>query len=145
MKKLLLILLLGIVLTGCGTGNEKASQGGSGIVAGEVQSTIEPLSSQIYQYEVKNQTEEEIKLDFTSSQRFDYSIKTSKGKDVYLFSSVAMFLQATGEEKIQSGESLTYEIDLKDVGLSPGDYVLTVWMTPKDGKAYSISKEFKVE
>ncbi|WP_226086454.1 BsuPI-related putative proteinase inhibitor [Mesobacillus sp. S13] len=149
MKKILMVLLMGLLVTGCGTENQVSNndqdQGGAGIVAGEMAASLTEESPLIFQYEVKNQTEEEVVLEFTSSQRYDYSVKTKDGKEVFLFSSVASFLQALGEETVKQGESLTYDIDLHELNLEKGDYILTAWMTPKDGKKYEVSKEFTVE
>ncbi|MGV2941697.1 BsuPI-related putative proteinase inhibitor [Mesobacillus sp. LC4] len=149
MKKLLMVLLMGLLVTGCGTENQVSNndqdQGGAGIVAGEMAASLTEESPLIFQYEVKNQTEEEVVLEFTSSQRYDYSVKTKDGKEVFLFSSVANFLQALGEETVKQGESLTYDIDLHELNLEKGDYILTAWMTSKDGKKYEVSKEFTVE
>lgn len=152
MRKLWMVLLLGILVSGCGTENrvnnnkdDVKNEGGQGIVAGEMAASLTEESPLIFQYEVKNQTEEEITLEFTSSQRFDYSVKTKDGKEIFLFSSVASFLQALGEETVKQGESLTYEIDLHELSLEKGEYVLTAWMTPKEGKKYEVTKEFTVE
>lgn len=149
MKKLLMILLMGLLVTGCGTGkqvsNNDEDQGGAGIVAGEMAASLAEENPLIFQYEIKNQTEEEVTLEFTSSQRYDYSVKTKDGKEIFLFSSVANFLQALGEEKLKQGEALNYEIDLHELSLEKGDYVLSVWMTPKGGKKYEMTKEFSVE
>jgi ABC-type molybdate transport system substrate-binding protein len=149
MKKLMMILLLGLLVTGCGTENQVSNtnqdKGGAGIVAGEMAASLTEESPFIFQYEVKNQTEEEVTMEFTSSQRYDYSVKTKDGKEVFLFSSVASFLQALGEEKLKQGESLAYDIDLHELSLEQGEYILTVWITPKDGKKYEMSKEFTVQ
>lgn len=152
MKKIWMFLLLGILLTGCGTGNPTSSNGsdgevttgGKGIVAGEMAASLTEKSPLIFQYEVKNQTEEEVTLEFTSSQRFDYSVKTKEGKEIFLFSSVASFLQALGEETVKQGEALTYEIDLNELELEKGEYVLSAWMTPKEGQKYKVTTEFTV-
>lgn len=150
MKKVVLLFLLSIVTTGCGTtGQESKGDGQSGsqngIVAGEVVPSLNEKSPLVYEYIVKNQTEEVITLEFTSSQRFDYSVQTKDGKDVYLFSSVASFMQATGEEVLEQGGELVYEFDLNEIGLEPGEYIVKSWMTTKEGKNYGISKEFVVE
>jgi ABC-type molybdate transport system substrate-binding protein len=149
MRKLLMVLLLGLLVTGCGTGNQVSNNdqdhGGAGIVAGEMAATITEESPLIFQYEVKNQTEQEMTLEFTSSQRFDYSVETKDGKEIFLFSSVASFLQVLGEEKIKQAEALNYEIDLHELSLEKGDYVLSVWMTPKEGKKFKVKKPFTVE
>jgi len=153
MKKLWIILLLGILVTGCGTENRVSKdepvngsdKGGQGIVAGEMAASMAEKSPLIFQYEVKNQTEQEVNLKFTTSQRFDYSVKTKEGHEVFLFSSVASFLQALGEETIKQGEALTYKIDLKELALEKGEYTLTVWMVPQGGEKYAVTQEFTVE
>jgi len=154
MKKLWLVLLLGMFVAGCGTKGEPLSSNepdteveaeGSGIVAGEMEASITEQSPLVFQYEVKNQTEEEIKLEFSSSQRFDYSVQTKEGDELFLFSSVTSFLQVIGEETVKQWESLSYKIDLHDLELQKGDYVLTVWLTPMDGQKHKATKEFTVE
>jgi hypothetical protein len=154
MKKLLFVLLMGIFVAGCGTKGAPLSSNepdaeveaeGSGIVAGEMQASLTEQSPLVFRYDVKNQTEEEMKFEFTSSQRFDYSVETKDGKEIFLFSSVASFLQVIGEENVKQGESLNYEIDLHDLELEKGNYVLNAWLTPKEGKKYKATKEFTVE
>lgn len=150
MRKLWIILLMGLLVTGCGTGNQVSNnnneeKGGAGIVAGEMAASIKEDSPLVFQYEVKNQTEQEVTLEFTSSQRYDYLVETKDGKEIFLFSSVANFLQALGEEKVKQGETLSYEIDLHELSLDKGDYILSVWMTPKEGKKFRVTKEFSVE
>ncbi|MEW8969894.1 MAG: BsuPI-related putative proteinase inhibitor [Mesobacillus sp.] len=149
MRKIWMIVLMGLLVTGCGNGNQVSNndedQGGAGIVAGEMAASLAEENPLIFQYEVKNQTEKEVTLEFTSSQRYDYSVKTKDGKEVFLFSSVASFLQALGEEKVKQGEAMSYEIDLHELSLEKGDYVLSVWMTPKGGEKYEVTKEFSVE
>ena len=149
MRKIWMLVLMGLLVTGCGTGNQVSNndedQGGAGIVAGEMAASLTEEKPLIFQYEVKNQTEEEVTLEFSSSQRYDYSVKTKDGKEVFLFSSVASFLQALGEEKVKQGEALNYKIDLHELSLEKGDYVLSVWMTPKGGEKYEVTKEFSVE
>ncbi|OCA85764.1 hypothetical protein A8F94_12895 [Bacillus sp. FJAT-27225] len=153
MKRFMLIVLLGSLLTGCGTYNEKANEqpartvngGGKGIVANEVEAVLDEESPLIFQYEVKNQTEQTVNFDFTSSQRYDYSVKDKNGKELFLFSSVASFLQALGTETLAPGETLSYEINLSDLELEKGDYELTVWMTPKEGPKYKVSTNFSLK
>lgn len=153
MRKLWLVLLLGILIAGCGTKGEplveepdtEVEAEGSGIVAGELEASLTEQSPLVFQYEVKNQTEEEMKFEFTSSQRFDYSVETKDGKEIFLFSSVTSFLQVIGEENVKQGESLTYEINLHDLELEKGTYVLNAWLTPQEGKKFKATMEFTVE
>ncbi|MEH7443047.1 BsuPI-related putative proteinase inhibitor [Bacillus sp. JJ1122] len=154
MKNLsIILLLLGILVSGCGTENKVANDepvngtggGGHGIVAGEVAASLTQQSPLVFQYEVKNQTEQEVTLEFTSSQRYDYSVKNKDGEEIFLFSSTAAFLQALGEVTIKQGETLSYVIDLKKLSLEKGKYTLTVWMTPAGGPKYKAEQEFSVE
>ncbi|KKK33634.1 hypothetical protein WQ57_23770 [Mesobacillus campisalis] len=154
MKKAWMLFLLGILLVGCGTrgkvpanepAEETSGKGSGGIVAGEIEASLTEQDTFLFEYEVKNQTEKEVTLEFTSSQRFDYSVSTKDGKELFLFSSVASFLQVLGTETIKQGESLTYEIDLTDLNLEKGQYLLSAWMTPQDGPKYKTTTHFTVE
>lgn len=153
MKKTFVFLLLLSFLGGCGGEREVEQVSSSGkeeevnvdTVEEDVLAEINEVSPLSFQYKVKNESEKDLTLNFTSSQRFDYSIKTVSGEEVFLFSSVSSFLQVVGKEVLSPGGELVYDIDIKDVGLSKGTYILTVWMTPTTGKAYSTSINFSVE
>jgi ABC-type molybdate transport system substrate-binding protein len=151
LKKLLVILLSVLFMAACGAGNSEQTKGqgsdtnGSGIVAGEMVPSITEKSPLLFEYKVKNQTESDVTLEFTSSQRFDFSVENDKGEEIYLFSSVASFLQAMGEETVKPGEELVYEISLLDLGLEKGEYVLNAWMTPKEGAKYKVKTKFTVQ
>lgn len=153
MKKTFVFLLLLSFLGGCGGEREVEQVSSSGkeeevnvdIVEEAVLAEINKVSPLSFQYKVKNESEKDLTLDFTSSQRFDYSINTLSGEEVFLFSSVSSFLQVVGKEVLSPGGELVYDIDIKDVGLSKGTYILTVWMTPTTGKAYRTSINFSVE
>ncbi|WP_043931724.1 BsuPI-related putative proteinase inhibitor [Bacillus sp. EB01] len=154
MKKFMLSILMGILLAGCGT-NDSAPKdqpaqtvnggGGKAIVANEVEATLTEKAPLTFQYEVKNQTEQAVNYEFTSSQRYDYSVKDKSGKELLLFSSVASFLQALGKETLTPGGTLTYEINLHNMNLEKGEYTLTVWMTPKGGPKYKTTTNFIVK
>ncbi|WP_407270961.1 BsuPI-related putative proteinase inhibitor [Radiobacillus sp. PE A8.2] len=149
----LLVVLFGLFLAGCGTSNadegnqetENTNGSGNSIVAGKVVPTLTESSPLVYDYQVANQTEEEVVLEFTSSQRYDYAVSDSKGEQIYLYSSVASFMQVMGEEKMKQGEALQYSIDLHELNLSPGSYVLSAWMTPQGGEEYKVEHDFTIE
>ncbi|WP_218970526.1 BsuPI-related putative proteinase inhibitor [Alkalihalobacterium alkalinitrilicum] len=147
--KVLFLLVFAFFLTGCGLGNEQASQepttGGSEIVDGEMTISLVEESPLVFHYEVMNQSDKVVTIEFSSSQRINYSITTKEGKDIYLFSSVATFLQALGEEELKPDEQLEYVIDLNELDLQEGEYLLSVWLTPMDGPTYKIIKEFTIE
>lgn len=153
MKRIVYLLLLVGLLSACGTGNVDASDENENFKNGdnsetlenEVIASLDEEGSLRYTYKIENQLEKEIKLEFTSSQRYDYAVKTKEGEQVYLYSSVASFLAVMGEEKIKPGELLEYNINLNNINLAAGEYVLTVWMTPKEGKKYEVNTEFSIE
>ncbi|WP_170287549.1 BsuPI-related putative proteinase inhibitor [Aquibacillus halophilus] len=160
MKKIILLLFIlvtSVLLVGCGTSNNESNQdqqdentsgsnddGNEGIVAGKMVPSLTEQSPLVYEYQVANQTEQEITLKFTSSQRFDYTVETKDGEQLHQFSSVASFMQVLGEEQVKPGEALQYTIELQELNLTAGDYVLTAWMTPEDGKKYEVSTDFSV-
>ncbi|WP_456276999.1 BsuPI-related putative proteinase inhibitor [Bacillus sp. AK128] len=151
MKNKVIIFLSVLFLAACGTGNSEQTQGQNvdtnenGIVAGDMVPSLVEKSPLIYEYMVKNQTENDVTLEFTSSQRYDFSVVNDNGEEIYLFSSVASFLQSLGEETLKPGEELVYEINLQDLQLEKGNYTLNAWMTPKEGKKFEVKKEFTVE
>ncbi len=152
LRKIVVFIIVIFFLAGCGTAREVEpvvssgqKEGNMETGQGEVISHIQEVSPLLFQYHVINETGKDITLDFTSSQRFDYSIKNSNGEVVFLFSSVTSFLQVVGKEVLSGGDQLSYDINVKDVELSRGKYTLTAWMTPKTGKAYSASVTFSVE
>ncbi|SDJ78217.1 BsuPI-related putative proteinase inhibitor [Sediminibacillus albus] len=151
MKKILFLSLFFVIIAaGCGTGNdpneeaEEVNGDGKGINEGVIAGSLEEQSPLTYQYRVSNQTENEVKHEFSSSQRFDYSIADSSGEQVFLLSSVTSYIQVMGEEIIEPGGELVYDIDLQERDLPPGKYVLTAWLTPTDGKKYEVKQEFTV-
>jgi hypothetical protein len=151
-KKIFVFIIAIFILGGCGAEREAEPVVSSGkeeenmdTVQGEVVSMLYEVSPLLFQYHVKNESGKEITLDFTSSQRFDYSIVNSNGEEVFLFSSVSSFLQVVGKEVLAPGDQLSYDINVKDVELSKGKYTLNAWMTPRTGKVYSSSIEFSVE
>ncbi len=152
MKKFLMFVLAMFILGGCSAEREVEPVVSSGKEEenmdkeqGDVIPKLIEVSPLEFQYHVKNETGKEITLDFTSSQRFDYSIINSNGEEVFLFSSVSSFLQVIGKEVLSPGDQLSYDINVKDVELSRGKYTLNAWMTPRTGNVYSSSIKFTIE
>ncbi len=134
------------LLAGCGVSDQNVNgESGGEVMANGVEAIISDKDEVVFQYKVTNKSENEVVLEFTSSQRYDYSVKNKAGEEIFLYSSVTSYLQVLGEETIKQGESLVYEIDLRDLNLQPGEYVLTAWLTPKEGQAYKVEKKVVVE
>lgn len=154
-----LVLIFSIVLlTACGTGDKKDEvknenkNGGenvdlhvdgknSGIWQGEIATSLIEKQNGDYQFVLKNHKETTITFEFANGQRYDYEVKTKDGKTVYLFSSVASFIQALGNEELKPGEELVYDIQLSHLELEKGEYILEVWLTHKGDKKYKVMME----
>jgi len=153
LRAIISLVITMFILFGCGNGHigEKQQGGGNNaesdqdIVVDKMVSSITEISPLQYEYKVKNQTQETITLEFTSSQRVDYSVSTKEGQELFLYSSTASFLAALGEETIAPGEEFQYKINLTELNLQKGEYILTVWMTPEEGASFKITKEFTLE
>lgn len=155
--KVLVVLGLILLLTACGTSNENAkdeppaedpetTEGSTGgILAGAVNPTIEQVDGDTYRYTLKNQTEQVKTFQFTSGQRFDFSLTNKNDEQAFLFSSIASFTQSMGEETIKQAEELKYEFDIPEADLEPGTYKLEVWLTPEEGPAFKAETEHIVE
>lgn len=141
-----------LTLAACGTGNGEAN-GNSGTAdeppeesaSAEVEPMIEQVDEDTYRYTIANQTEEAKTFEFTSGQRFDFSLSNDNGEQVFLLSSVSAYIQALGEETIDAGEQLDYEFDIPEIDLEPGTYELEAWLTPKEGPAFQTATEHVVD
>ncbi|MFZ3577196.1 BsuPI-related putative proteinase inhibitor [Virgibacillus sp. DJP39] len=153
MKKrgLIQILFCGLIivlLSGCGSSDQTNSQQGSDkeeSVTGEVVPSLIDLGNGMFEYRVKNQTGKVVEFEFTSGQRYDYALINKDGEQVFLYSSVASFIQALGEEKLKPGEELVYEIDLSKVNVKSGTYILEAWLTATRDEKYKVSTDYIVE
>ncbi|WKA55596.1 BsuPI-related putative proteinase inhibitor [Planococcus shixiaomingii] len=157
----LLLLALALLLAACGTKDEGASNeppkdepakeqestdgSSGGILAGSIGPKLEKVDEDTYRYSLKNQTEHEKTFEFTSGQRFDFSLTNEAGEQAFLFSSVASYAQAMGEETMKQAVELSYEFDIPEADLEPGTYKLEAWLTPKEGPAYKAETEYVVE
>ncbi|SDL83728.1 BsuPI-related putative proteinase inhibitor [Sediminibacillus halophilus] len=149
MKRAFLFLLLAAaILAACGSNNqdkeaEEVNGNGDGS-PNQVNAELMEQSPLVYQYSISNQSDEKIKLEFTSSQRYDYKITNDAGEQVFLYSSVTSFAQVMGEETLNPGDTLDYQIDLRERDMEPGDYKLTAWLTPSGGEKYKIEQSFTI-
>ena len=144
----LMALFAAIVLAACSTESDNQPEDpapGGEIIEGEVTSTIEETGNGTYRYTVKNDTQEAVTFNFTSGQRYDFTLTDEQGNEVFRMSSVSMYTQALGEEILRQGEELQYEIQVPEANLEPGTYTLEVWMTPTQGTNYPAEIEHTIE
>jgi ABC-type molybdate transport system substrate-binding protein len=112
---------------------------------GDVMSSLVDIGNGKFRYQITNQTDEDVTFHFTSSQRFDYAVKTEDGEQVFLFSSVALFMAVLGEETLKPEEELNYDIDLAELDLEKGKYILEVWFTPTGKEKYKVVMDYMVQ
>jgi len=144
----LIIFMAAFLLAACGTESDtmpEDPESGGEIIEGEVTSTIEETDNGTYRYTVKNDTQEAVTFNFTSGQRYDFTLTDEQGNEVFRMSSVSMYTQALGEEILRQGEELQYEIQVPEANLEPGTYTLEVWMTPTEGTNYPAEIEHTIE
>ncbi|MFP3358188.1 BsuPI-related putative proteinase inhibitor [Planococcus sp. SIMBA_143] len=144
----LIVLIAAMLLAACGTESDNLPEdpeSGGEIIEGEVTSTIEETGNGTYRYTVKNDTQEAVTFNFTSGQRYDFTLTDEQGIEVFRMSSVSMYTQALGEEILRQGEELQYEIQVPEANLEPGTYTLEVWMTPTQGTNYPAEIEHTIE
>ncbi len=73
---------------------------------------------------VASQTSEDVRLQFASSQRFDFTIRDASGTAVWRWSEGQAFLQVVGVETLGPGRSsITYQAEYGG-NLTPGRYSL---------------------
>lgn len=139
-----LILFAVLFLAACGTEKSDENDNGSeeptieetetnGEEVAEMKPAIKQINDNTYRYNLVNETGETQTFEFTSSQRFDFSLTNDSGEVDFLFSSVSTFAQALGEETVDVGDKLSYELEIPPLDLEPGTYELDVWLTPRQG------------
>lgn len=102
-----LLVMMGLVL-GC------ASYPGEGEEAGVAEGLASTLEVQVegdqvrFTLSVTNATEAPIRLDFPSSQRYDFAVERPSGEIVWTWSAARSFAQMLGEETLAPGETVTY-------------------------------------
>ncbi len=144
-----LLLAVAIILAACGTSDagelDMGNGSSEGVVEDEVTSLLEQMDNDLYRYTVNNQTDETKTFEFTSGQRYDFTISNDEGEEFYRLSAVSTYIQALGEETLEPGEKLEYELEIPPLELESGVYKLTAWLTPEEGPMYEAETEFTVE
>ena len=143
MRKLLVLLLAGLVLAACGDDDGDADVAAGGDLVVDVM-VPDPLAvgEVVFTVTVENRTASDVTLEFSSGQRADVQLLRD-GEPAYTWSAARSFIQSLGEETIPAGE--TVELPLDDVlEVDPGVYelVATVTATNED---LSVSRQVTVE
>jgi len=90
---------------------------------------------------VRNTHSTPLRLDFSSSQRYDFAIRDEKGSTVYTWSADKLFLAVMGSESISGQKTWTLVIPLDQI--PAGTYTAEGWLT-STGPKYAASAGFRV-
>jgi hypothetical protein len=117
-----------------------------GIVAGTLQPSLtykkKDARHYVFTFTVKNQTEHEQKITFTSGQKYDY-ILYRDGKKVTQFSKGKMFIQIYQEYVLKQGEELSFT---KTIGPLPkGHYTIEWWLADRNWPNAKATLTFEVK
>lgn len=141
MKKWLVILTgaLLLLLAACGSTENQTTGAGEEDMPGELTQQIKEQDGKYYLV-ITNDTEEDVTLEFTSGQLFEYQLLDSKGEIQFTYSMNKMFTQALSKHVVKVGESwelpLDIQTELSAMQVPAGTYQLDVW---------SLAKQFEGE
>ena len=147
-----------LTLTGCGeenatmntnTTNNTSEQvsGSSGIVAGSLEPTLQLETTEsgaaTFLYRIQNQTERVQSIHFPSSQKYDYTLSNEQGDVIKTYSATKSFLKEEENVTLKQAESLEYSIIVDE--LTPGSYILEVWLATDGEGQFKQSIDFTID
>lgn len=115
------------------------------IVAGTLQPSLtyqKQNGRYVFTFTVKNQTEREQTITFTSGQKYDY-ILYRNGKKVMQFSDGKVFTQIYEKHVLKQGEELSFKETVPR--LSKGRYTFTWWLADRNWPNAKASITFTVK
>ncbi len=83
-----------------------------------------------------------VKLDFTSSQEFDITVRNSKGEQVYTWSATKLFAQVLHSLVVEGEKDWVATVPLDQ--LAPGAYTLEGYLTNGPARSYSATVAFTI-
>ena len=132
-KTAALILLL--ATSGCGAKdgpeanppNADLNDAGAATLASSVEVEVVADTVRVVLH-VTNPTNQPVRLEFSSAQRYDFAIRTAGGMDVWTWSADKGFAAALGSETIAPGGSLDYS-EVWKAGNRKGSFVAVAQLT----------------
>ncbi|HSL70906.1 MAG TPA: BsuPI-related putative proteinase inhibitor [Longimicrobiales bacterium] len=91
---------------------------------------------------VTNPTRTAVELRFPTGQRYDFSVMTPGGGELWRWSAGQMFTQAVGADTLAPGQSVTYRAEWRPSNQS-GRFTARGWVTSEDLKLEQAT-EFEV-
>lgn len=132
---LILIVLLTLVCIGC-TDKDKVNADLPALRDSAQNNELHDLKYQIISSDKQhiinirmvNKTNGDIVLNYTSGQRYDYHLLLGD-EIVYTWSDGMMFTQALEDKVLKPGEYEEYSIDLSELDVEEGEYILEFYST----------------
>jgi Intracellular proteinase inhibitor len=97
---------------------------------------------------LRNTTPTPLRLNFTSSQRYDMVIRNASGTEVFRWSAARSFLAVIGSETVSGGELNYAEVlplaNLSGQALAPGRYSLDAWIANALAPQYAGTVAFDI-
>lgn len=153
------ILLATILTTACGSGKIDKKVGGdnqtgyetpiendSEVINEDIISTELDFSDGFYTFTLKNISDKDVDLTFSSTQEYEYQIKDDTGNVVYTYSMDKMFGQMIVEKTLTAGEEYRIDVDV-DIfsSLEAGTYTLEVWLVALETENLSSKIDITLE
>lgn len=92
---------------------------------------------------VKNTDDEDIKLEFGSSMKYDFYITDEKDDEIYRESDEKSYMQVVQEIALEPDEQKTFDVALPE--LDKGDYTITMMLAAKGYSDEKLSADFTVD
>lgn len=106
----------------------------------EVYQSGEPVRMKV---QIANESDEAITLQFSSGQRYEFTIQNDRDREIWRWSEDRGFIQMLGEERLASRGALVYRAEFHG-RLEPGSYRVTGTLTLLD-QPLSASVHFDIE
>lgn len=159
-KVLSTIMLATLLATACGSEEVDKKGGGSDqtgyetpiendskeVINDEIISTDLQFSDGYYTFSLKNITDKNVDLTFSSTQEYEYQIKDSNDNVVYTYSMDKMFGQQIVEKTLTAGEEFLINVDVDVFStLEAGTYVLEIWSMALEAENLSSKIDITLE
>ena len=139
MKKIFImgILIIGLLLIGVFAFDylkvnvDEQKSGQQEIMGGKLVYEIVSVDQDQMIIELTNQTDEEIVLNYMSSQKYNFNL-IKNGKSIYNWAADKSFLQVITQVALKPEESEKYIIDLTDLPIKSGEYEIEFFSVAKE-------------
>lgn len=95
-----------------------------------------------FELHVTNMTEDTLRLEFPSSQRFDFEVRGAGGESAWRWSAARSFAQVLGAEAVAPGATVTYGATWA-VGERRGAHTVVGWVTSSN-RPIELRAEFEL-